>query len=156
MVKKITGLEQFNDSKAFIEYSNDMDDIYENIEKDNPSKKTKMLIVFDDMIPVAIELFISCRNLSISLLFYTQSYFAVPKNIRVNSTHYFIMKVPNKQKFKQIAFNNSSDINFKDFLNLYKKFTAKPYSFLVIDATLALYKLHILERIFKKDYKSLS
>ena len=66
------------------------------------------------------------------------------------------MKVPNKREFKQIAFNNSSDINFKDFLNLYKKFTAKPYSFLVIDATLALYNLHILERIFKKDYKSLS
>ena len=156
MVKKITGLEQFYDSKAFIEYSIDMDDIYENIEKDNPSKKSKMLIVFDDMIPVATELFISCRNLNISLFFYTQSYFAVPKNIRVNSTHYFIMKVPNKREFKQIAFNNSSDINFKDVLNLYKKFTAKPYSFLVIDATLALYNLHILERIFKKDYKSLS
>ena len=73
MVKKITGLEQFNDSKAFIEYSIDMDDIYENIEKDNPSKKSKMLIVFDDMIPVATELFISCRNLNISLFFFTHS-----------------------------------------------------------------------------------
>ena len=58
----------------------------------------------------------------------------MPKNIRRNSTHYFIMKIPNKRELQQIAFNHSSDI---DFMNLYKKFTAKPYSFLVIDATLA-------------------
>ena len=62
----------------------------------------------------------------------------VPKNIRLNSTPYFIMKIPKKQELQQIAFNHSSDINFKNFMNLYKKCTAKPYSFLVIDATLAL------------------
>ena len=105
------------------------------------------MIVFDDMIadmlsnkklnPIVTELFIRGRKLNISLVFITQSYFAVPKNIRLNSTHYFIMKIPNKQELQQIAFNHSSDIDFKDFMNLYKKCTAKPYSFLVIDATLA-------------------
>ena len=87
--------------------------------------------------PTVIELFIRGRKLNISLVFISQSYFAVPKNIRLNSTHYFIMKIPNKQELQQIAFNHSSDIDFQDFMNLYKKCTEKPYSFLVIDATLA-------------------
>ena len=88
--RESTGLKHFNDSKAFIEYSNDMDDIYKNIEEYNPNKKRKILIVFDDMIadmlsnkklnPVVTELFIRGRKLNISL-------FAVPKNIRLNSTH---------------------------------------------------------------------
>ena len=59
------------------------------------------------------------------------------KNIRLSSAHYFIMKIPNKQQPQQIASNHSSDIDFKDFMNLYKKCSAKLYSFLVIDATLA-------------------
>ena len=67
----------------------------------------------------------------------TQSYFAFPKNIRLNSVHYFIMKIPNKQELQEIAFNHSSDIDFKGFMNLYKQCTANPYSFLVIDPTLA-------------------
>ena len=77
-----------NDSKAFIEYSNDMDDIYKNTEEYNPNKKRKILIVFDDMIasPIATELFIRGRKLDISLVFITQSYFDVLKNIRLNST----------------------------------------------------------------------
>ena len=61
----------------------------------------------------------------------------MPNNIRLNSTHYFIMKIANKQELEQIAFNHSSNIDFKDFMNLYKKCTAKPYYVLVIDATLA-------------------
>ena len=60
----------------------------------------------------------------------------MPKNIRLNYTHYFIIKIPNKGDLQQIAFNHSSDIDFKEFMNLYKKFTEIPYSFLVIDATL--------------------
>ena len=90
----------------FIEYSNDIDDVYENIEEYNQSKKSIMLIVFDDMIvdmlnskkcnPIATELFIRGRKLSISLIFTAQFYFAVPKNIRLNSTHYFIMTIPKK------------------------------------------------------------
>ena len=65
-------------------------------------------------------------------MFLLQSYFAVPKNIRLNSTHYFVMKIP-KKELQQIAFNHSSDIDIQDFMNVYKKCTAKPYSFLVID-----------------------
>ena len=68
----------------------------------------------------------------------SQSYFTIPKNIRLNSTHYFIMKIPNKIERQKIAFNHSSDIDFKDFMNLYKKkCTTKPFYFLVADATLA-------------------
>ena len=102
--------------------------------------------------PVVTELFIRGRKLNISLVFITQSYFAVPKNIRQNSTHYFIMKIPNKREFQQTAFNRSSDIDFKDFMNLYKKCTAKSYSFLVIYATLASdnplrFRKNLVERI---------
>ena len=93
--------------------------------------------------PVVTKLFIRGRKLTISLVFITQSYFAVQKSIRLNSTHYFIMKFPNKGELQQITFNHSSDIDLKDFINLYKKCTAKPYSFLVTDTT-----LHASERIF--------
>ena len=105
-----TGLKHFNDFKAFIEYSNDMDDIYKNIGEYNPIKKCKMVIVFDDIIadmlgnkkrnPIVIELFTRKRKLNICLVFVMQSYFAVPKNIRLNSIHYFIMKIPYKQKLQ--------------------------------------------------------
>ena len=83
--------------------------------------------------PILTELFIRGRKRSMFLIFITQSYFVVRKDIKFNSTHYFITKIPNNSKS-----HNSSDINFKDFMNLYKKCTAKPYSFLVIDDTLAL------------------
>ena len=86
--------------------------------------------------PIVTELFIRGRKLKISIVFITQSYFAVPKNIWLNSTH-FIMKIPNKQGIQQIAFNHSSDIDFQDFMDLYKKCTAKSYSFLVVVANLA-------------------
>ena len=102
--------------------------------------------------PVVTELFIRGRKLNISLVVIIQFHFALPKNIRLNSTHYFIMKIPIKREIQQIAFNHSSDIDFKDFMNLYKKCTAKPYSFLVIDATVALdnpsrFRKNLLERI---------
>ena len=93
------------------------------------NNKTSYLIV--------TEVFIRDRKVNISLVFITQSYFAVPKNIRLNSIHYFIMKIQNKRGLHQIAFNHSSDIEFKNSINLYKKYTAKPYSLLVIDTTLA-------------------
>ena len=91
--------------------------------------------------PIVTGLFISGRNLNISFIFIIQFYFAVSKSIRLNSMHYFIMKISNKKELQQIAFNHSSDIDFEDFMNLYKKYTAKPYSFLVIDATLTLHNL---------------
>ena len=86
---------------------------------------------------IVTELFIRGRKLNISLVFITQSYFKVPKDVRLNSTHFFIMKIPNKRELQQIALNHSSDINSKDFIKIYKKYTAEPYSFLVNDATLA-------------------
>ena len=140
------GLNHFNDSKAFLEYSNDMQDIYKNIEDYNPIKKLKILTVFDDMIadmisnnkldPIVTELFIRGRKLNISIVFITQSYFKVPKDVRLNSTYFFIRKIPNKREFQQIALNHSSDIDFKDFMKIYKKCTAEPYSFLVHHTTL--------------------
>ena len=70
-------------------------------------------------------------------MFLLQSYFKVPKDIRLNSTHFFVMKVPNKRELQEIALNHSSDINCKDFIKIYKKCTAEPCSFLVNDAILA-------------------
>ena len=129
-----------------MEYSNDMQDVYKNIENYNPIKKHKVLLVFDDMIPdminnnklnpVVTELFIRGRKLNNSIAFITQSYFEVPKDVRLNSTHFFIMKIPNKRELQQIALNHSSFIDFKDFMNIYKKYTKEPYSFLVNDTTL--------------------
>ena len=86
--------------------------------------------------PVVTELFIRGRKLNISIVFITQSYFKVPKDVRLNSTHFFIMKIPNKRELQQIALNHSFDIDFKDFTKIYKKCTAEPYSFLVNDTTL--------------------
>ena len=78
---------------------------------------------------IVSELVIKGRKLNIYLIFIIQSYFAVPINIRLNSTHYFVMKIPNSRELQQIAFNNSSDIDVQDFMNVYKRCTAKPYSF---------------------------
>ena len=71
------------------------------------------------LIPTVRELFIRRRKLNISIVFITQSYFTVPKYIRLNSTHYFTMKIRSKREIQQIALNHSSDIEFKDFMNLY-------------------------------------
>ena len=99
-------LNDFDDHKAFIEYSNDMQDVYKNIEDYNPGKKRKVLIVFDDTIadminnkrghPIVTELLIRGRK------FITQSYFKVPKDIGLNFTHFFIMKISNKRVIHQL------------------------------------------------------
>ena len=78
--------------------------------------------------PIVTELFIRGRKLNISIVFIMQ--------LRLNSTHFFIMKIPNKRQLQQIALNHSSDIEFKDFMNIYKTSTKEPYSFLVNDTTL--------------------
>ena len=124
-----------------------MDDIYENIDNYNPSRKRKVLIIFDDMIAdimtnkkfqsIIKELFIRCRKLNISLVFIIQSYFSVPKDVRLNSTHYFIMKINNRRKLQNIAINHSVDIDYQDFMKIYRKCTKEPYSFLTIDTTLS-------------------
>ena len=86
--------------------------------------------------PVVTELFIRGKKLNISIVFITPSHFKVPKDVRLISTHFFIMKIPNKRELQQIALNHSSDIDFEDFKKIYKKCTAEPYSFLVNDTTL--------------------
>ena len=141
------GIDHFKDPKAFIEYSNGMHDVYKNIDKYNPYKENKILIVCDDMIAdmihnknlnsIVTELFIRGRKRNISLVFITQSYFKVPKDLRLNTSHFFIAKMPNKRELQQITINHSSDISTKDFANIYRKCTDKPYSFLVIDTILA-------------------
>ena len=86
--------------------------------------------------PVVTELFIRDKKLNISIVFITQSYFQVPKDVRLNYTHFPILKIPNKKELQQIALNYSSDLDFKDFTKIYKNYTAEPYSFLVDDTTL--------------------
>ena len=100
-----------------------MKDVYKNIENYNPGKKRRILIVFDDMIadminneklnPVVTELFIRGRKLNISIVFITQSYFKVPKEVRLNSTHFFITRIPNKRELQQIALSHSSVLTLK-------------------------------------------
>ena len=111
-------LKSFNNSKTFTEYSNDSDVIRKNIEDYNSIKKCKVLMVFDmitdilsneNLSPIATELFISAKRLNIALVFIKQSYFTVPKNIRLISTLYFVMKCPNKSELQQTAFKHSSD-----------------------------------------------
>ena len=86
---------------------------------------------------VVNELFIRGGKLNLSLVFIMQSYFKIPKDVRLKSTRFFIMKIPHKRELQQIVLNHSSDIDFKDFIKIYKKCTAKTYSFLVNDATFA-------------------
>ena len=141
------GVDHFNDPKAFIEYSNDTHDVYKNINDYNLDKENKILILFDDMsndmihnkklISIVTELFIRGRKLNIYLAFITESYFKVPKDVRLNTIHLFIAKVPNKRELQQIAIYHSSDTSAKDFINIYRKFTVEPYSFFVNDTTLA-------------------
>ena len=146
-VREKIGTENLNNPKIFIDYSQTIDNVYENLEDYNPTKKWTVLIVFDDMkadmksnkklSPIVAELFLRERKLSISLVFISQSYFKVAKTIRLNETHYFIMKIPNKRELQQIAPNHLFDIDFKDFMKLYKGYTKDPYSFLVNDSTLS-------------------
>ena len=82
------------------------------------------------------ELFIRCKKLNICLIFITQSSFSVPKEVRLNPTHYVIMKIHNKRKLQQTPINHSADIDCKDSLRIYRNCTNKLYSFLTIDTTL--------------------
>ena len=145
LIKKCedVGMKHLNDPKVFIEYSNTMDDVYNYINDYNPNRN---LTVLDDMIAdimtnekfqVIIKgLFIRCRKLNISLVFTTQSYFSVPKEVRLNSTYYLIMKIHNKRELQNTAINHSADIDYKDFVKIYRKCAKEPYSFLTFDTTL--------------------
>ena len=148
LIKKgeVVGIKHVNNPNAFIECSNTMDGVYENIHDYNPGRKRKILIVFDDMIADIMnnkkfqakikELFIRCRKLNISLVFITQSYFSVPKDVRLNSTHYLIMKIGNRRELQNIAINHSADIDYQDFRKIYRECTKERYNFLTIDTTL--------------------
>ena len=111
------GLDLFKDPKAFMQHSNDIQDVYKNTEDYNPRKNREVLIVFDDMIADMIN---NSRKLNISIVFITKSYLKVPKHVRFNSTHFSIMKIPNKRELLQITLNHSSDIDFKDFMKFLK------------------------------------
>ena len=133
-----------------------MDNIYDNIEDYDKERKRKVLIVFDDMIShvmsnknaqqVLKDLFIRSRKLNISLCFLTQSYFSVPKDVRLNFTHYVIFKLNNKRELQNIAINHSADIDYKDFVKTYRNCTKEPYSLLTIDTTQS------VDKRFKKNF----
>ena len=106
-----------------------------------------MLVVFNDikadrktnekLNPIVTEWLFKRKIFNISLVFILQSYFKVPKSTRLNATHYSIMKIPNKKELQQKVSNHSSDIEFKDFVKLYKDYTKEPFSFLVSDTILS-------------------
>ena len=140
------GIKHANNPNAFIECSNAIDDVYENINDYNSKRRRKILIVFDDMIAYIMTnrrfqavikgLFITCRKLNISLAFITQFCFSVPKDVRLNSTYYLIIKINNRKELQNIAINHSTDIDYHDFVRIYRECTRKLHSYLTIDTTL--------------------
>ena len=125
------GIKNFKDPSAFIECWNTMDDIYSNIDDYNPKRKRRILFVFDDMIAdimtnkrfqvIIKKLFTRSRKLNASLIFITQSYFKTPKDARLNSTHYLIMKIHDRRELQNIAIDHSTNIDYKDLQKLYKR-----------------------------------
>ena len=105
-----------------------MDDIYESIKDYNKKRKIKVLIVLR-------ELFIRCKKLNINRCFLTQSYFSVPKDVKLNCTHYIIFELNNKRELQNIAINHSADIEYKEFVKNYRDCTKERYNFLTFDTT---------------------
>ena len=144
------GIKNLNDPQAFIECSSDMNDVLEGINNYNKNRDKKVLIIFVDMIAdimrsekfkaIVKELFIRCRKLNISIVFITQSYFRTPKDARLNSTRYILMKIGNKKELKSIAEENSGH------LKIYNYRTKEPYSFMMVDTR------PIARVIFKKNF----
>ena len=136
------GKKNLNDPHAFIEYSNDMDDVLDDTDNYNKNRDKKVLTVFDDMIAdimrnekfkaIIKELFIRCRKLNTSIVFITQSYFRTPKDARLNSTHCILMKIGSKKELKSIAEEKSGHLDYKEFLKMYNYCTKEPYSFMTI------------------------
>ena len=138
------GIKNLNDRHAFIEYSDDINDVLYDINDDNKNRDKKVLIVFDDMIAdieynkkfkrIIKELFYRARKINVSIVFITKSYFTALKDARLNSTHYVIMKINNKKELKRIAKEKSGHLDYKDFLKICNYCTREPYSFMTIDA----------------------
>ena len=116
------GIKNLDDPKAFIEYSDDMDDVLDDINNYNKNKDKKVLIVFDDMI----------ADIEYNKKF-KKSYFRALKDARLNSTHYILMKIGNKKELKSIAEEKPGHLDYKDFLKMYNYCTKEPYSFMLID-----------------------
>ena len=137
------GIKNLNVPHAFIEYSDDMNDVLDDINNYNKNRDKKVLTVFDDMIAdieydknfkrIIKELFYKARTINVSIVFITQSYVRALKDARLNSTHYILMKIGNKKELKRIAEGKSGHLDYMDFLRIYDYCTKEPYSFMLID-----------------------
>ena len=137
------GIKNLNDLHTFIEYSDDMDDVLNDINNYNKNRDKKVLIVFDDMIAdieynkkikrINKELFYRARKINVSIVFITESYLRALKDARLNSTHYILMKIVNKKELKRTAEEKSGHLDYKDFLKIYNYCTKGSYSFMTID-----------------------
>ena len=160
------GIKILNDPHVFIEYSDDMNDVYADISNYNKKRENKVLAVFDDMIAdikynknfkkMIKELFYRGRKINISIVFITQCYFRALKDARLNSTHYILMKVGNKKELRSIAEEKSGNIDYKNFLKMYNYCTSKPYCFMTIDArpnATMVFRKNFTELPYKNDKK---
>ena len=137
------GINNLNDPKAFIEYSDDVNNVLDNINNYNKNRDKKVLIVFDDTIAdidynknfkrMIKELFYRARKINVSVVFIIQSYFRALKDARLNSTYYILMKIGNKKELKRIAEEKSGHLDYKDFSKIYNYCAKEPYSFMLID-----------------------
>ena len=138
------GIKKLNGPHAFIEYSDDMNDVLDDINNyNNKNRDKKVLIVFDDVITdieynknfkrIIKELFYRARKINVSIVFITQSYFRALKDARLISPHYILMKTGNKKNLKIIAEEKSGHLDYKDFLKINNYCTREPYSFMLID-----------------------
>ena len=138
------GIKNLNDLNTFIEYSDDINDVLDDINNYNKNRNKKVLIVFDDMIAdieynknfkrIIKELFYRARKINVSIVFITQSYSKALKDARLNSTHYILMRIGSKKELKRIAEEKFGHLDYKDFLKMYNYCTEDPYSFMTIDA----------------------
>ena len=160
------GIKNLDDPKVFIEYSNDMDNVLDDINNYNKNRDKKVLIVFDDMIAdieynknlkrIIKELFYRARKINVSIVFIMQSCFRALKDARLNSTHYILMKIGNKKELKRIAEEKSGNLDYKDFLKMYNYCTREPYSFMTIDArptATMVFRKNFTELPYKSDQK---
>ena len=138
-----TRIKNLNDPHDFIEYSDGMNDVLDDINDYNKDRDKKVLIVFDDMISdieynknfkrIIKELFYRARKINVSIVFIIQSYFRALKDARLNSTHYLLMRIGNKKELKRIAEEKSGHLDYKDFFKIYNYCTKDPFSFMTID-----------------------
>ena len=137
------GIKSLNDPNAFIEYSDDMNDVLDDINDYNKNRDKKVLIVFDDMIAdieynknfkrIIKELFYRARKINVSIVFITQSCFRTLKDARLNSTHNILMRIGNKNELKRIAEEKSGHLDYTEFFKMYNYRTKDPFSFMTID-----------------------